>query len=80
MDLDQFSSFRINDLSDILFCELAIIWACPYVKTPGRAFRYKSSQSSTAFHFAAGFSLYSLTRDSEVIASEVKRKEAIFLI
>jgi len=43
MDFDQFSSPRINDLCDILFCELAFIWACPYVKTPGRAFRYKSS-------------------------------------
>ena len=66
MDFDQFSSFRINDLSDILFCELAFFWACPSVKTSGRAFRYKSSQSSTAFHFTVGFSLLSLTRNKHL--------------
>ena len=55
MDFDQFSSPRINDLCDILFCELAFIWACPYVKTPGRAFRYKSSPRKKAWLWAFRF-------------------------
>jgi hypothetical protein len=29
MDFDQFSSSRINDLSDILFCELAFFGRAP---------------------------------------------------